>query len=329
MIVPELKQRDKISVYETKLELERKFDMKKTVLLKNDNGLKAKSKEMNKKRQELFKKEILAPPRKEEQEKRVELSEEYDSSSDSHNYKSESSDPEAGKDESVYEKVKSKQFGVLNFKNPGSHDPDFYNKKKRKSLSGSSSSSFITLNKGDRNSVATANKPGKFLKGIEQSEIPRIGPESENTSTIKGVFNQITSIVEAQDFKFNKRRTKRENSHDVNNLDSQTLNLGGTQNNEKLFKIVSNQQTDGYSPKNLAFTQTERRKMKPIKKKLKMKSDAGGIYSNPYQIHPVNGAKAPTENHEVPPIDFEHSSDSIRRREFNKQVDNPHDSSRV
>ena len=94
--------------------------------------------------------------------------------------------------------------------------------------------------------------------------------------------------------------------------------------------MISKNPNEGYSPQNIAFTQTERRKLKPLKKNPKIKSEKGGFITNPYQMNfDRNGIKAPTENHEVVPIDFEHSSDSIRRREFNRGVDNPHDSSRV
>lgn len=61
------------------------------------------------------------------------------------------------------------------------------------------------------NSVATFNNQNiKLFKGLAQSEIPKdLGQNTEMTSTIRGAFNQVSSIVEAHEFRFNKGKNKK------------------------------------------------------------------------------------------------------------------------
>jgi len=203
MLTMELRKRDKISLNSTKAGLEREFDIKKTVLEVEDEEMKLQQAEIRRRRQELFKKQIMRP----EPEKRVELSEDFpDGSSqldDGHDSSEDVSNIEEGQDSSLYDKIKQKKYSIQ-FKNPSSNDNDLFQKKIRKSMSGSSSSSFLKSNQ-DKGSVNTFNQD-KLLKGLEQSEIAKKGGmDSEVTSTIRGAFNQINSIVEAQQFHFNQR----------------------------------------------------------------------------------------------------------------------------
>ena len=79
-------------------------------------------------------------------------------------------------------------------------------------------SSFMETEK-DRNSVGTFQHKARLFKGLEQSEIekPAIG-ESEFTSTIRGAFNQVSSIVEAHEFRFNKGKNKKKNNKSRTNM---------------------------------------------------------------------------------------------------------------
>lgn len=79
----------------------------------------------------------------------------------------------------------------------------------KKSNLNSNESSFNGTDK-ERNSVATFHQHNsKLLKGFEQSEIAKKqAPETEMTSTIRGAFNQVSSIVEAHEFRFQKEQHK-------------------------------------------------------------------------------------------------------------------------
>jgi hypothetical protein len=269
MLIKEIRFRDKIFVHDTKAALERKQDLKKVVMdTKEDEEERKRQIEIKQKRAKLFKKEILDQNIKKEQEKRVELSEEFESYVESGDLNNSEQMPEIDEDqsESVYSKIKNKQFKMVKNKNNtgeinNSNEP-------RKSISRSSESSFVK----DERSVATG-QPGRFLKGIEESEIGKPArAESDITSTIRGAFNQISSIVEAQDFKFN-RNKHRGQTGDLNSIKTKHLNFNSTQEDNRLFLKVLQNDKELHNSKYVAFNSTERRKPKPFGRK-KVKSEA-------------------------------------------------------
>lgn len=213
MLTYDLRLREKISVNETKAALERKFDVKKTVLDTAEEERIRKHNELKAKRQEFFKREILPQPisRKFEIEKRVEISDEEENLSSSE----EMGDIDENS-ESVYSKIKSRKYDNLKFKNPSSelydHEAHIIN---RKSLEEASSSSFLDTNKHQASVPLTFHNTKAFSKGFEQSEIGKQGGDSDVTSTLRGAFNQVSSIVEAQEFRFGKRLKKKEQSENV------------------------------------------------------------------------------------------------------------------
>ena len=84
----------------------------------------------------------------------------------------------------------------------------------KKSESKSRESSYIETDK-DRGSVGTFQHKTKLFKGIEQSEIEKpANMDSELTSTIRGAFNQVASIIEAHEFRFNKGKHRKKNKVD-------------------------------------------------------------------------------------------------------------------
>jgi hypothetical protein len=220
--------------------------------------------EIKQKRAKLFKKEILEPEINNEQEKRVDLSDEFESSYVSGLNGSEHiPDIYQGQSDSVYSKINNMQ---KNRNNTGKVDDENGN---RKSILGSSSSSFVK----DKQSVATG-QPGRFLKGIEESEIEKPAKaESEITSTIQGAFNQISSIVEAQNFKFNKAKVRRDQNEKLGDAKSRKLNFNNTTEDNRLFNKVLPNNKELYSPQYVAFTSNERRKLRKLERK-KMKSEA-------------------------------------------------------
>lgn len=309
MLTLDLRLRDKISVKETKSALERRFDIKKTVFDTQDDEYKKKQQELKAKRQEIFKREILPPiSKRPEPEKRVDLSEEFEpSEEDSSEDLSEIDDK---KDDSLYSKIKNKKYPMLNFKNPSSRDEEF---KARRSESGSSSSSFMKTEK-EPGSVATVIK-GKYFRGLEQSEIAKQGgPDSDMTSTIRGAYNQITSIVEAQEFRFGKaKHLKREKTEGIEDVKDKTLQLR-TEAENNLFKKISHHHKANHSPKMLEFnSRTERRQFDPIKSK-KHKSDAGHLKSlHRIQTDEEEEGRSPSEyKRKVEPIDMDKSLEKDR-----------------
>lgn len=200
----ELRMREKISVHETKAALERKFDIKKSVLDTQQSDQKRRQQAHKVRLQQLFKKEILHPSGKPiEAEKRVELSEEIDSSSNGSLGSGDVGELEEDKSDSLYTKIKSRNYPLLQVKNPGATEYSKNEEVKGRNSIGSSSSSFLETNH-DKGSVATFNQARGF-RGLEQSEIAKQGAgDSDITSTIRGAFNQISSIVEAQEFRFGK-----------------------------------------------------------------------------------------------------------------------------
>lgn len=251
--------------------------------------------EIKQKRAKLFKKEILEPEINNEQEKRVDLSEEYESSN-------------------VSELNDSERVPDIDDENGN-----------RKSISGSSTSSVVK----DKQSVATG-QPGRFLKGIEESEIEKPArAESDITSTIRGAFNQISSIVEAQDFKFNKNKVRRVQNEKLGNAKSRKLNFNNTQEDNRIFNKVLPNNKELYSPQYAAFTNNEKRKLRKLERQ-KMKSEACDEFYNPYQLKPNQyTGRAASENKNINNFDFEQSSESFRRREFNHEIEVPQNSSRL
>lgn len=326
-----LRVKEKILVHETKAALERKFDIKKTVLETQDNEYNMRKQEHKARLQQLFRKEILPPINKPvEYERRVDLSEEFGpSSSSSMPSKDEEANGSVGeleenKSESVYNKIKRKNYPPLQFKNPSAKDEYKENdENKRPHSAGTSSSSFLETEKEKGGSVATFNKSMLF-RGVEQSEIAKQGGgESDFTSTIRGAINQITSIVDAQKFKFNKnKRIKKEKSEGLENALEKSNQLIAV-NDDKLFKVVSYEERNKFVQRNIEFAQTEKRNYKPTHLP-KTKSEAD-FYNNPYQLqrnlNEIN--RTPSECRNVEPIDLDSSLDSIRRREFNQEVPIP------
>jgi hypothetical protein len=293
MLIKEIRFRDKIFLHDTKVALERKQDIKKIVLdTKEDEEERKRQIEIKQKRAKLFKKEILDQSIKKEQEKRVDLSEEFESYIESGVLNNSEQMPEIDEDqsESVYSKIKNKQFKmVTNKNNTGEMNND---NEPRKSISRSSESSFVR----DKRSVDTG-QPGRFLKGIEESEIGKpIRAESDLTSTIRGAFNQISSIVEAQEFKFNRNKLDRDRTGDLNNIETKHLKFNSTQIDNRLFHKVLPNDKELYSPRHVAFTSTERKKLKPLGRK-KMRSEGGENLNNPYRLKPTqNDGRPVSEN---------------------------------
>jgi hypothetical protein len=327
MLIKEIRFRDKIFIHDTKAALEREQDFKKVVLdPKEDEDERKRQIEIKQKRAKLFKKEILDETIRKEHEKRVDLSEEFESYVESGDLNNSEQMPEIDEDqsESLYSKIKNKQFKMVKNKN-NTGEMNMANVP-LKSISRSSESSFAK----DERSAATG-QPGRFLKGIEESEIGKLArAESEVTSTIRGAFNQISSIVEAQDFKLNSRYLQnRDQTGDLNNIKTKHLNFNSTQQDNRLFNKVLPNDKELHSTKYVASTNTERRKPKPFGRK-KMKSEAGEHLINPYRLKPSKNVGHPVSEikHKIT-FEFEESSGSNRRQEFNQEVNNPHESSRL
>lgn len=92
--------------------------------------------------------------------------------------------------------------------------------------------------------------------------------------------------------------------------------------------MVSYPDKEKYTPRDAVFTQTERRKLKPLKTK-KNFSEVG--HNHPYQLQ-SNGiihSKTPSEYKNIHPIELDLSGDSVRRKEFNREINIPIDSGRI
>lgn len=328
-----LRVKEKISVHESKAALERQFDIKKTILDTQENEYNKRKQEHKARLQQLFREKILPPIKKpEEQEKRIEISDEFYPSSSSSKDASNSdnlAELEENKSESVYTKIQQRNFNPLRFKNPSVNDHSDNRDMgvNRKSL-GTSSSSFLETEQEKGGSVANFNQ-GRLFKGVEQSEIAKQGGnDSDITSTIRGAINQITYIVEAQQFKFNKKhRLRKERSDATNNIIDEKNKLN-TERDDQLFKIVSYQERNNFSPKVINFSRTEKRPGDPLKTQ-KHKSEAG-MY-NPYQLQQniEHSERTPTEYKKLKPIELDLSTDSIRRKEFNRDVSPPIPAKRI
>jgi len=143
-----------------------------------------------------------------ELEKRVLMSED-DSSS-----KNESNDIDEGND-SAYSNIKNKKSETFKFKKPTKNNliGQQLNGVNRNSLSGASSSSFLETDK-ERNSMHIFT-PAPRLGSAEPSEIARnINAGDSDLTSIKNAFLQVSSIIEAHNFRFNKAR--RPGSIDIN-----------------------------------------------------------------------------------------------------------------
>jgi hypothetical protein len=315
---------EKITLISTKAGLERKFDIKRTVLEIDDDEARRDDFMRKKRIQENFRKRIMKPTP--EPEKRVELSESFEKS-ESDDSSEDVSEIEIKEHDSLYDKIQKNKYNNLKFY-PSVHEkPKREDEKFQRSASGSSASSLLE-SKIDKRS-AISNKQGKLFKNEPSSIARNMGPESEITSTIRGAFNQISTVVEAQAFRFSKRnKLNREISENVKN----NININSELNSDphnNLFKIVSHGVHDNYSPTNMEFHNTERRQLKNLKcKRGKSVVDHLG---NPYQQLDNRNKieRTPSEFKKVEPIDVDLSGDSLRRLGFNKVISNPLETSRI
>lgn len=95
-----------------------------------------------------------------------------------------------------------------------------------------------------------------------------------------------------------------------------TLKFSHTEDGGKLLKALSHKRSDTQTPKNHF--------LKASKKGRKHKSDRGDLEFNPYLQQRNNLIdRRPSEKKKVRPMDLDHSSESIRRREFNRDVEIP------
>lgn len=291
---------EKIVPISTKAGLERQFDPKKAVLEVEDEEARREDIIRKKKIQENFRKRILKP--EPEPEKRVELSESFEKS-DSDESSEDVSEIEIKENDSLYDKIQRNKYNNLKFYPSVNEKPKREDEKLQRSASGSSSS-YLLESKNDMIS-AISHKQGKLFRNEASSIARNIGPESEITSTIRGAFNQISTVVEAQAFRFNKKhQLNHEHSERVNNNAKNRSQLS-TEPQNKLFKIVSQQVEDNYTPRNVEFHDTERRQLKNLKAK-RGKSVAGQL-GNPYQqLQDKNGLqRTPSEYKKVEPIDID------------------------
>ena len=132
--------------------------------------------------------------------------------------------------------MKNKTSGVLKFKRASqtkimSQDNE---NRSRNSLSGVSSSSFIDTEK-ERNSMHIFVQPKRFASVAEPSEIARnVGAGDSDMTSIRHAFNQVSSLLEAHNFKFNKvNRNKRAGDNCIDNAVKQASKTSDDQN--KLF----------------------------------------------------------------------------------------------
>lgn len=215
--------------------------------------------------------EILgAPSIEEEIEKRVSLSEEFESDNEEN-----LEEIDENQNNSVNSKIQSKIFQTIHFRNPTTIDKNSNNLFNRRS----SSSSSHSRNHHNNGSVATG-QPGRFLRGIEQSEIPKIRGGSEITSTIQAAIKQIGGGLENNNVL--KRVNRRENSAEIDVDHDQYLTFNKSQGQNQLFKIVNRNEREVHTPKIKDFKFTKKNKNNNKKFK-KHRSEVSKLGYNPYQ----------------------------------------------